>query len=285
MREFESGKMIYAGEMFFALAHQVKGFIEVYFGFFDGSSTHLGSKVWSLCGWIGEQEAFAQFDTKWNLILDKKEWRRRPSELHTYDCVHGYGEFYDWPFAERLAILGELATLLGNCDLQALGSIVIPGDLRLLDADELALLESQALGNPLDLSLQYVLQQTIRKTKQFSENEEVAIIFDEEPDHLAQRYLAFSNRYRSEFGNILTGIGFGDSREFSPLQAADMLAYSTYRLEMERRFSEREGDFPVIPAFMRLLSTVEADGGGYDLKSLKKLAVVVKTHPAGNFEV
>jgi hypothetical protein len=272
--------------MFFMLrGPSRKGAIAVLYGFFDGSSTHVGGKVWTLCGWLGEEPAFEEFDNEWKLVLDKKDWPRRPTEFHTYDCVHGYGEFVNWSFAERLALLGELGTLLGKCSLFALGSIVITNDLRRLSSDELAVLESEALGNPLDLSLQYIFQQSLRKTKEFSDTEKISIMFDQEPEHLAQRYLAFSNRYRRSFGHILEGIAFGDSRGFSPLQAADMLAYSTYRLEMQRRFGESDGDFPVLPSFTRLLGNIAADGGGYDLESLKKLVAIVKEHPRGNFSV
>lgn len=275
------------GDMFFLVHGPSKhGRVAVLFGFFDGCSTHSDSKVWTLCGWLGDESAFAQLDREWNAVLDKKQWRKRPSEFHMYDCVHGYGEFSDWPFAERLSLFGELATAIIGCELHALGSIVITEDLGRLDASDLALLQSQALGTPLDLSLQFIFQQVLRKTHERSLNEEVGILFDEEPPHLAERYLAFNAEYRKRFGHLLKGIGFGDSKKFSPLQAADMLAYSTYRLEVQRRFRvETERDFPVVPGFMRLLCNITAGGGGYDLESLKKLVGIAKAHPHGNFSL
>jgi hypothetical protein len=77
----------------------------------------------------------------------------------------------------------------------------------------------------------------------------------------------------------------GIAEHSPPLQAADMLAYSTYRFELQRRFGEKDGDFPVIPAFTRFITSVAADGGGYDLEALKKLVVMIRENPSGNFWV
>jgi len=250
--------------------------VAMLFGFFDGSSTHAGGKVWTICGWIGQRDFLEQFDNEWKLILNKKDWPRPPKEFRTYDCVHKHGEFQDWSFAERLALLGDLATLISKSNLLALGSIVIVDDLSRLEPAELSTLQSQALATPLDLSLQYIFQQTIVKTRDIFPGEKISILFDQEPDFLAERYFAFSNRYQRSFGHVFDGIGFGDSKVFTPLQAADMLAYSTYRFELQRRFGKEDGDFPVIPSFMRLITSVAADGGGYDLESLKKLVVLIK---------
>ncbi len=258
--------------------------VAVLYGFFDGSSTHAGARVWTLCGFLGGFDEFCKLDEGWNKVLDKKDWPNRPKELHMYDCVHGGGEFKGWSLAERLAIFGDLATIVSGLDILALGSIVIVDDLTRLDSTELALLNSQALGTPQDLTLQYIIQNSLTYTRKASKDEDIGIMFDQEPSEIAERYHAFANRYRSQFGNVLKGIAFGDSIKFTPLQAADMLAYSTYRLELERRFpDEREPDFPVLPCFKRVLSGVVAAGGGYDLASMKKLVDLIKNKPKGNF--
>jgi hypothetical protein len=260
--------------------------IAVLFGCFDGSSTHDSAKVWTLCGWLGEREAFESLDEQWARVLGKKDWRRRPTEFHMYDCVHGFGDFFDWSFPERLALFGDLATVVTQSNILAIGSIVIVDDLMRLDTDESALLQSQALGTPLDLSLQYILQRVIKKTHEYSHDEDVRILFDDEPPAVADRYYAFADYYRTKFGRCFKGIGFGNSAKFTCLQAADMLAYCTYRFEMQRRFqAEAERDFPVVPGFKRLIQNVAADGGGYDFEALKKLVVLVKTNKKGTFSL
>jgi hypothetical protein len=258
----------------------------VLFGFFDGSSTHAGSKIWTLCGFLGEFSDFETLDEKWNKVLNKPHWPSRPSEFHMYDCVHARGELDGWTFAERLALFGDLATIVAESNLHALGSIVIVDDLARLAHDEMELLQSERLGTPIDLTLQYILQNALRYTKKYSLTEDIGLIFDQEPEVIAQQFLAFSDHYRNEFGKILAGIGFGDSAKWTPLQAADMLAYCTYRLELRRRFpTEAEPEFPVLPRFARLILEIAPAGGGYDFDSMKKLVELIKQHPKGNFSL
>jgi Protein of unknown function (DUF3800) len=270
-----------------ALGFQCEGkSVAVLYAFFDGSSTHAGAKVWTLCGFLGEFDEFNKLDEKWNRVLDKNDWPNRLKEFHMYDCVHAEGEFKTWSFADRLAMFGELATTVTEANILALGSIVIVDDLGRLDPADLALLKSQGLGDPVDLSMQYIMQNALSYTRKHSQTEDVGLFFDIESNPTAQRYLEFAELYRSRFGNVLKGIAFGDSEKYTPIQAADMLAYSTYRLELNRRFPlEQEPDFPVLPCFMRMLRGVAASGGGYDLESMKKLVEVVKNKPKGNFSL
>jgi hypothetical protein len=78
---------------------------------------------------------------------------------------------------------------------------------------------------------------------------------------------------------IVNKLGFGDSVDFSPIQAADVLAYTTYRwLLNERHLTEEEPYFPIMPAFLKMLHGMmhSADGGAYDLKALHTLVEVVR---------
>ena len=73
-------------------------------GYFDESSTHEGSKIVSLCGFLADPRIWDDFDAEWKKLLDKRDWPNRPREFHMYDCVHGTGPFNGWSLAERLAI-------------------------------------------------------------------------------------------------------------------------------------------------------------------------------------
>jgi hypothetical protein len=281
-------RCVSAREMFFFLhgPSKRKKVVAVFYGFFDGSNTHDGAKVWSLCGFVGEEVAFGPLDDEWNRVLDKPCWPKRLKRFHMVDCVHGDNEFVGWSFAERLAIFGDLSSVLIASPLLALGSVVITEDFAKLEPEELQLLKSQGLGTPLDLSLQYVFQRAIKLTRQTSQAERVGLLFDDDNPKNAERCHEWCNVYRTRFGfdEWLAGIGFGKSQEFTPLQAADLLAYCTYRFTMKRYPDISDPHFPVMPAFLRMIEAVANDGGGFDLESMKQLASNIKNKRFGNAE-
>src|SRR6266566_2382335 len=97
----------------------------VIYGYFDGSNTHHGSKVLSMCGFIGDPRIWDDFVKEWQKVLDNPGWPRRPSEFHMVDCVHGNKEFRGWTLAQRLAIFGDLCGVIANSNVMALGSVFV----------------------------------------------------------------------------------------------------------------------------------------------------------------
>lgn len=256
----------------------------MFLGFFDASNTHEGAKVWSLCGFPGEEAAFASLAEAWNEVLDKPEWPMRLKRFHMVDCVHGEREFLGWSFAERLAVFGDLASVIMRAPLAGVSSVVVTEDFGRLDQQELDLLKLEGLGTPLDLSLQSVYQRCMRLTKQTSEAATIRLLFDGENPDNRKRILDFCDLYRERFGfgKHFAGVGFGDSAKCIPLQAADILAYCTYRFSMQRYPEIPIPDFPVLPGFERLVrGTLHDAKGGFDLDSMKRLAAeVAKRHAA-----
>jgi hypothetical protein len=271
-----------AREMFFFLhgpGDSSGKVVAVFFGFFDGSNTHAGAKVWTLCGWLGEEAAFTALDDAWKKVLNRPQWPTRINRFHMVDCVHGEEEFSRWSFAERLAIFGELCSVIMNVSLIGVSSAVITEDFPKLEPEELELLNSEGLGTPLDLSLQSVFQRCVRLTRNTSEEEQISLLFDYENTGNRTRILEFSDLYRGKFGfgKWLAGIGFGESVRFTPLQAADILAYCTYRFSMLRYPEIPIPDFRVLPGFERLVrATLHENKGGFDLDSMKQLAAKIR---------
>ena len=257
--------------------------VAVFYGFFDASNTHKGAKVWTLCGFLAEEDSFTALDSEWNRVLDKPEWPIRLKRFHTVECVHGEGEFVGWSFAERLAIFGDLASVVMTTPCAAISSIVINEDFDKLEANELELLKSEGLGTALDLSLQSVLQRSIRITRNTSDAEKIGLIFDNENTENSKRIIDFSSLYKDKFGfdQWFAGIGFGVNSEMTPLQAADLLAYGTYRFSMLKYPNIVSPDFPIIPAFMRMAEGIVGDSkGGFDIDSMKQLVSEVRRRHA-----
>lgn len=258
--------------------------VAVFFGFLDGSNTHDGAKVYSLCGFLGESAAFEGLNRSWNSVLDKSDWPCRPKRFHMVDCVHGDGEFLGWSFPQRLAIFGDLATVIIRhaANMIAIASVVMTEDFGKLPPENLLVLKSEGLGEALDLSVQYAFQKSITLTRNTSEEEKIGLLFDNENQHVMDRCYDFSRVYRTKFGfgKWLTGIGFGSSMEFTPLQAADLYAYCVYRFAMQRYPETAEPYFPITPGLMRMAEHTLHTGGGFDLDSMNMLVEEIKRRHA-----
>ena len=75
----------------------------------------------------------------------------------------------------------------------------------------------------------------------------------------------------------------GTTSQYTALQAADVLAYCTYRFMTKRYPQHTEKDFPVTPGFLRMIQQIPNDGGGFDLDSMKQLTIeITKRMKKGN---
>lgn len=252
--------------------------IAVLYGFMDASNTHSGAKVWCLCGFLCDEGAILKLDRDWNAVLDKPTWPTRVKRFHAVECIHQYGEFENWRFADRLAIWGELIDVIIDVPMAALGSVVVIEDFAKLSPEELDLLRSEELGDPLALSVQYAFQKAITLTRNTSDSENIGIAFDDEEPARSQKCHELCNVYKGKFGfgKRLAGIGFVSSFKFAPLQAADLLAYGTYRYIMQRYPDFNESDFPVHPGFGRMLRGIATAGGAFDLDAMKNLSAKIR---------
>jgi len=254
-------------------------------GYFDGSGTHEDSNVLSIAGFIGEEDAFVDLDRKWDEVLDNPRWPTRLSEFHMVDCVHGDGEFLKggWTYPERLALYGDFTqVIVGACatgTILPIGAATVTGIFKQIAEADLDLLKAEALGTPFDLTFQLLLQQILHRASERWPNETLGLLYDKGNKPEADRFGALCNEYAARFhaGDILHSWGQADSKQFTPLQAADLFAFGTLHLAQLNHFPrEAEPYFPTIPAFWNMLLKIAADGGIYDLEALNKLLPKVR---------
>ncbi|HEY6252493.1 MAG TPA: DUF3800 domain-containing protein [Candidatus Angelobacter sp.] len=147
---------------------------------------------------------------------------------------------------------------------------------------DFALLKSEYLGTPLELVCQYLFQRIITLTRQrYGDSERIALAFDMEPFPDGEEYLKIYHEYatRHQHADTLAyrSLNFASREDFPPLQAADILAYTTYQWEMANYYpKEAPHYFPIIPAFLRMIEGIEPDGGRYNLAGLRKLIANVR---------
>lgn len=270
-------------------AHWGKGITAMLYAFMDDSGTHGGSNVVALAGFVGSEETWIEVDNRWRGILDNAKWPSRLSEFHMYDCVHGDAEFLDgrWNFAERLMLYGELKSLLSSSRLIPVGASIISACLDRISENDLKVLaaENVRLGTPLDVVFHALVQQLIAVTLTIDRSETIGIVFDNATKAREATFSEMCDHYMNEFylGSAFTGYGFADSKKIPPIQAADLIAYGTFRLAQDRYYPETsEPYFPVVPIFWDMLTTFAQSpetspyGTVFDDKSLSQLVDKVK---------
>lgn len=233
------------------------------FEFLDDSGTHDDSRMIVLAGFIGEYTEWEAIDREWKRTLDKKEWPSRVKRFHSWDCVHGDKEFERWRFADRLALYGELATLVTKYDILGMSSAVLPESFSRLPQWA----QKKFVGSR-NLAFEHFLQQSVSWCrKRYGSKEQIGVIADTEGPQIAEAALEVFRRYETSemWGDALAGMGHASSLKFTPLQAADLLAYATYRYLMEKHYPEDELPyFPVLTVFDRILPDIAAKGGYFD---------------------
>ncbi len=239
-------------------------------GYFDGSEEPEGIReIIAVCGFIAPLEVWDVFDQRWQAVLSRPTWPTRLRRYHSFDCIHGMGEFADWSFAQRLAIYGELVGVLLDSNLIAVGSVLVCKHFETLEA-----VVRNRLGNAYFLPVEHCIQAAISKAKGSLPGEEIFLVFDVENRAVANESYARYKNYQTDpnWNENLLGITQGSSYQFTSLQAADLLAYGSFRYHKEYFApSERESEFPIIPAFSRLIQGIEATGGIYERDALATL--------------
>jgi hypothetical protein len=267
-----------------------KGETLVLYAYMDGSGSHEGSPVISVSGFVAEESPWIDLDKRWTAILDKGCWPSRLKRFHMFECARGDGEFLagHWTFAERLALYGELTTLIGESEVRPISASVLidcfsqipPADVELLQRPE------NRLGIPFDLVCHKIVQQVIHRVHESDPNETVGVLFDQDSKQVEEKFSDFCVNYAATFylGDVFTAFGFGDSRKITPLQAADLLPYGTHHLAQSMFVPGYTApDFPVKPALWEMLlalarrgHSTAPNGEVVDLVFLKELVRKVK---------
>ena len=241
------------------------------FGFFDGS--YDGSEppsVIAVCGFIAPQDIWDSVDRRWRAITENPDLPGKLTRFHAFDCVYGIGEFASWTFAERLGLWGDLVGVLIDSELIGVSAVMICEHFFALgDAMK------KRMNNPYHLLVEAVLQFGIGIVKDEGSDEKIGFIFDVENQPIAeeshQRYLLYAQD--ENWRGNLAGAAQMSSFDASPLQAADMLAYGAFRFHKQHFYPNTPDiDFPLGPAFARLVKNIENTGGIYDAATLKKIA-------------
>ena len=247
----------------------------------DDSGTHKQAKIVCLGGFLGDADEWSSLDDAWKAVLGKPEWPSRIKVFHTVDCVQQDKEFREWSYAERLAIFGDLVNvILAFPNLRALGAAVVVDHFNNLSLSDLRLLAEDKKGTPLAFVFHLMMQEVISQGYKTWPGKRIGVAFENSDLTTEAEFRDLYIDYRDGFyrGDCLMPSPAFLPKSESPLQAADILAYSTYQIAMQNIFpTDYVPHFNVIPLFSRLLEGIIHDGGLYDAVALESLMKRVRT--------
>jgi len=247
----------------------------VFFGFFDGSyEGRDNSRIISVAGFVAPLEIWEAFDEKWWSIVRQPTHPLRLTRFHAFDCTHGIDEFESWKFAERLGLWGDLVGLLVDSKLVAIHAVLVREHFDALDEPM-----KKRIGSPYHFLVEAAMQFGIGFVRDHYPSDEIWFVFDVENQPIAQesrqRYLNYI--HDPNWNRNLAGVAQSSSIKMAALQTADLLAYGGYRHYLKKFYPDAlDMDFPLPPAFARLVKQVENTGGVYEKTALAKIVEQIK---------
>src|SRR6266404_3134542 len=205
--------------------------------YIDESGIHAGASMFVMASYLAPVKEWDRFAKRWQAILDKYGVKR----FHASDCNSNRGEFKKFSDNRevRNTFVGELLTTISSRPrILAVNLGVVVDEFP----DPHHRLVQPASGHPYYVCMKGLLASihiVMSRWKGVSANEKVRLIFDRQ-----DQFRSFAvNRFNElatehwEGRDRFESIVFGSTGVDVPLQAADALAFDSYREFLRRRES------------------------------------------------
>lgn len=183
-------------------------------------------------GYLAPSEIWEQvFTPAWRKVMDDAP--HPISEFKSSDSRSRNGEFTSWTVEEVEGLTAQLASVILDTPLYAGVSAVFiwPGDPE-PTSPKVTRWRKQAAREGYKQCIRFCLGKAISLSNHLPETEKIRLVFD--------KRVKFSQAMRVSFEKVIELIGsdltnkvnppvMSDSKETAPLQAADLLAYETFR--------------------------------------------------------
>jgi hypothetical protein len=204
------------------LAHR-DGVVAVIEGFIDESGIHEGSPAVAVAAYLAEPADWHEFSMAWQAKLSSKGIRY----FHAADCAALRGEFEGWDVTTKNEFVAGLLPLIGKLRCAGVAVGIVLRDFEAAIAERPRYRD--LLGTPYTACFHWVVQKIIGGLQHHGDLRNVAL-FHEINDHQHEALDDFQwIRLHRDYGHHLVSLAFGTKEQFVPLQAADVLAYETFR--------------------------------------------------------
>lgn len=197
-------------------------------GYFDDSGTHNTSAVVAIAGYVAPADAWRSFEAEWRELLTAK----RLIEFRMASCEAGWGSFKGWSREARELLPFDFAALIARSRLRGFSFAVRKFPYRTILLPTLDPPEKRLFRNPALFCMQGCMNGITKDQDHgFLPREKVRMVF-ERGDKPVERRLREHFLWLKEnrgWKDVFESIDFESKGESIALQAADMLAYETYR--------------------------------------------------------
>lgn len=195
-------------------------------GFFDDSGTHGDSRFVVVAGGVASLRQWDRLSKEWERTIGP--WKLSRGYFHMADFVSGYNDYHGWTPLEKCYRLRALVRIICEHVRVLVGNAVVQGDFNAA----LEICPSSVIGTAYRFCAFLALPAVDHWRRRSPRRNPVALIFER------------GNKLKNEYGQLLTQLGdfdrtrekygishFDDAtkQEWIPLQAADLIAYATYK--------------------------------------------------------
>jgi hypothetical protein len=197
----------------------LRGALGVVRAYVDESADERKRYAYAVAGLIGSEEQWLGLELLWeDRTADLK------NAFHMNECETFHGEFEGWDVSKKQSLITDLTGIIRDSKLYGFGSSVDIPTFHSVFPDE----PKDALYF---LCFRHVIcQMSFWGTEA---GQRVAFVFDRQQEFAQRAHRLFDRLRKSpaKFGASLGSLAFEDRRKFVALQAADLVAYETFKIQ------------------------------------------------------
>ncbi|MGH6925499.1 MAG: DUF3800 domain-containing protein [Propylenella sp.] len=195
--------------------------------YMDESGIHNDSPVVTVGAYVGVPRVWRDWTKAWNK-------RKHPIKVfHANDCANLWGEFEGWDKKHRDSFVAKLLPTIADHQIAAFVSGIRMNDFREVCAVYPHV--ARIIKTPYTACFQWVVQDILMYLNAYNDTQKVAI-FHEVNEFRSEALECFDFVRKLDGYRRIMSISFGSKQSYTPLQAADILAY-----EANKRFRNPKG--------------------------------------------
>ena len=182
------------------------------------------ARVCAVAGYLGTEAQWERFAPRWESVLAGAGLKA----FDTADYARGEGEFAGWNADQKTELLERLLGPIKESGLGAIGSALPLAEFEALSSADRVSLTCGRPDDPHLLCFNHCLVDVAQRAAPLPREEKVCFLFDWHDDigsaalwHFEELKNLTSEPVRERLG----ALGFDSRKEFSPLQAAELLAF------------------------------------------------------------
>lgn len=198
--------------------------------YMDETGTHEQAPVTGAAAYLARSDQWENFTLHWTTALQKFGIE----VFHATDYENSKGEFLGWKPPKKLALAKCLFPLLPSNTWIGIGNAIVNQDWEsaLVGHKEL----KAQLGSPYLGCFQRIIDRLLMNFKSHSPEDQIAVLVEcnDFTEGINKIWVDWLKRQDTQ--NRLVSLSFGGKKDFVPLQAADALAYESYKALDNQRF-------------------------------------------------